>query len=338
MTAPSAARQASYALVSTVLALALCEGGVRIADGGALPQLDCYEQHGERPFTLGSCARTLLRPGGGTWTLTTDAQGRRPTAGHAKGSPWLVLGDSQVLGMYLDDPDTLAARLDDAGVPVLAQGTPAHGVEDAVAALDLAALPPLAGVLVVVNGANDWAEAGHPVGERCRVVHGWLVPAPRADTLPARFFATPLTASHLLTWAVSLGARDPSVDPGEQRWAESPYAMAPSARTAAATRIASAIAGLAAAHPELRVRSLVLPVDFATSAARASEVLPAARQATHPWTDPTPWREVAALLAPVPVLDASPVLGDAQDFQDGDFHLSPTGAANVAAALQDGLR
>lgn len=338
MTAPSAAQQASYALLASALALVLCEGLVRSADGGAMPQLDCYEQRGERPVALGSCTRTLLRPGGGTWTLTTDALGRRPSAGHATGSPWLLLGDSQVLGMYLDDGDTLAARLDDAGVPVVAQGTPAHGVEDAVAGVEWGALPTLAGVVVVVTGANDWAEAGHPVAERCRVVDGWLVSAARADTWPARFFATPLTASHLLTWAVALGARDRSVDPTEQRWAESPFGMPPAERKAAAARIARAVAGLADAHPGLDVRTVLVPADFATSEARAAAVLSGARLSARPWVDRAPLVELTTLLAPLPVLDAGPLLNDPQDFQDGDFHLSAAGAAKVAAALNHWLR
>ena len=92
-----AGRSFGYAAGSTLLTLALSEGIVRVADNGALPQLDCYVATSPIGLAPG-CARTLGRPSGGVWTLEIDDEGRRVIPHVASGLPWLILGDSQVLG------------------------------------------------------------------------------------------------------------------------------------------------------------------------------------------------------------------------------------------------
>lgn len=348
MSQPTAARGAVYAIVSTVLSLGVAEGVVRWADHGALPQIDCYEPlpavssgGSTAPATIRlqpGCHRTLGRPDGGAWTLDVDVDGvRAPVAGPPSPRPWLVVGDSQVLGMNVDVADTAVARLTAAGVPARGVGVPGHGVEDALGFAERLLRRDERGVIVVVNGANDWTEVGLPVTGRYAVAGGWLVPPDRRDTVAGRFFASPLSASHLLTYGVVLAAHDWSQDPAEKRWTDSPWGLPPAARATASARIGAAIAAFHAAHPALDLRVVLLPVDFSTSEARAGVVLAAPHLADAPWRDPSPWAALAAALPPVPYLDLGPLLEQSADFLDGDYHLSPQGHGKMAVAVADWL-
>ena len=73
-----------FAVGSTLLALVLSEGVVRVADGGALPTLGLFATAEDGAITLraGASAR-LTRPDGTVYTIITDADGVRaePAAG-----------------------------------------------------------------------------------------------------------------------------------------------------------------------------------------------------------------------------------------------------------------
>jgi hypothetical protein len=240
--------------------------------------------------------------------------------------------------MNVDFADTWVARLQAQGWAIVSAGVPGHGVDDALAHADalLDVLHPR-GVVAVINAANDWAEADTPLPRRCTVVDGWLLRPSDTNRLVGRFFATPLAASHLLSYAVTLLGRDHGDDPARRRFADSPWgqhARDPASTSREAAAIAGAVARFSVAHPGLPLYLLLLPVDFETSEARARAVLPAALlDATAPWREPGYWDELRAELPVVPVVDLHAALADPTDFLDADYHLSPAGHAVFAERL-----
>lgn len=339
MTRAEATRQLAYAVVSTGAALAAAETIVRWSDGGTLPQIDCYEHvlaSAERRETIlfrPNCARDLSDAHGGRWTLRVADDRLRALPLPPPEHPWLIVGDSQVLGMGVDAAEIAVTRLGRAGVSVRGVGVPGHGVEDALGFAETLLTPDSRGVILVVNGANDWVEAGRPVAQRFAVRGGWLVDPARADGLAGRFFASRLPWSHFLTYLVVLTAHDWRVDPAEKRWRDSPWGLEGKEREHAAHIIAGAIQTFAAAHPTLPVRVTLLPVDFSTSEARAKAVLSADHLRTMPWTDASPWQELREALGEVPYLDLGPTLADSADFLRDDYHLSVEGHEKMAHAI-----
>ncbi|MDP2310697.1 MAG: hypothetical protein Q8P18_32065 [Pseudomonadota bacterium] len=339
---PSVATQLLYAALSTGVAIGVSEGVVRVADQGALPQLDCYADTpaagaaGATILLVPGCARVLILPNGGVWTAETDGDGLRRLPDGPPGAPWLVVGDSHVFGMNAEGGETFVAGLRAAGVPARPVGVAGHGVADA---LDHARRlrDGARGVLVLVNGANDWAEEGLPVRERYRVEGGWLLSPDAAARFPGRFFASPLARSHLLTYSMVLGAHDWGEDIAEGRWRSSPWGLAPDERAAATASIARDIRAFALENPDIPTRVAILPVDFALTEARARAVLPTARLDAAPWAVPGPWSDLRAALADVPTLELTPFFRDPTDFLEGDFHLSRAGHAKMTRALLEWL-
>ncbi len=348
-------RQFLYMLLSTLFTLAVAEATVRWADGGALPQLDCYRTEAGRLALDPGCARRLPSAGGGTWELRIGADGLREVPGRpapgASSPAWLLAGDSQVLGMGVADGATTAAAAARLGLWVAPVGVPGHGLEEALAQAEarLEAEPAsVAGVLAVVNAANDWSEAGRPALERYAVLGGWLISRQNSATVWGRFFATPLARSHFLVQAVSLAGRDWSEEPQARRLAESPWGMPPQidatatgGRREAARLLSLALHSFAARHPEVPLRAVLLPVDFSTSGARARAVLRAdliGGLALPPWQDAAPWTELLGMIPDVQVIDLRDDLTEPSHFLDGDYHLSAAGHTVVAACLARNLQ
>ena len=98
------------------------------------------------------------------------------------GDDVLVVGDSQVFGLGVEEDETFAARL--AGAihrPVMNGGVPTYGPDEykAVIAEQLAARHPRT-VVLAINLVNDLFEAQHPNRDRHVVWDGWAVRKERA--------------------------------------------------------------------------------------------------------------------------------------------------------------
>lgn len=327
---PAAARL-GLAAFGLTLALGLGEVGTRGVTGGALPQLVGYTYADDGRIVLAEgIDAQVRRPDGGVWRARTGPHGMRargpesaPVPGAGGGT--LVVGDSQVFGSGVADDETFAARLGAHNA-----GVPGYGLIDALAQAEalVAALRPRT-VLVVVDQANDWDDGAGRLDARYAVRGGWLLTRATAESSLGALWATPLGRSHLhYLVQVRLGAGT-----GEQGAAR-PAFLAPD--PALTDAFAAHIRAFAAAHPDLRTVAVWLPVDAATSSARAPRSPFPLGDAT-PWAD-TPLRDaLAAALSEVPLLDLLDALRDPAAFLDRDFHLSPAGHAAVAEAIARGL-
>lgn len=321
--------KASLMLGSAVVGLAAAELIVRAGSGGALPHLRLFVQHADE-ITLqpGACA-DVRHATGRTFTVCADAAGARtPTA--APGA-WLAVGDSQVLGMGVAGDQTFSARNGWTN-----GGVPGHGIADALgtAARRLEAAPP-AGVVVVINQANDWEEALVPAGQRYRVAGGLLLRAGSATGWGAAFWESPLSRLQLLGY-VALLASAPRVaaDADAPGWMADPAGQAGTSRA-----LAGAIAAFSQRHPDLPVVAAFLPVDVAVSAARVPSS-PFGRYADGvspaPWEDRTVRDQLQSALAGTGVrfVDlGAPLAATPGAFLEADYHLSAAGHAAVASAL-----
>lgn len=325
--APSAPRVLAVYVGVIVMALGLAEWLVRWATHNTLPTLDCYEQVGVGYGSvrlLPHCERWQHAPDGRRWHTALDAQGVRITDPAPTGPTWLIVGDSQAFGLHLDTQDSLASRLTALGMPSRTLAAPAWGVEDALAgaATWVRQQPDTLGVMLVVNGANDWAEVGQPVDERYAVIGGWLINQHSATGWAAAVLRTPLGRSHLVLRTLAL-AGAPASDP----WALSPFS-----HPGGTARIAQAIATFDRDLPGL-LRVLIVPVDFGLTPERALLRLSSGDVARRPWEHQQVWGELATALAPVPTFNSATVLTEPSHFLPNDLHLSATGVAALAEGL-----
>jgi hypothetical protein len=159
---------------------------------GAFPHVNFYVADPELGVRLapGAAMRFKLRDNPVT-TIHVNDRGYRGGAWPAPGGDEIiVVGDSQVFGLGVEDDQTAAARLAELrGAPVLNAGVPTYGPREymAVAAELLAERRPRA-VIVVLNFVNDPFEIERPNRERHAVWDGWAV---RSETAPAETFEFP---------------------------------------------------------------------------------------------------------------------------------------------------
>src|SRR5690606_22323976 len=114
----------------------------------------------------------------------------------------LIVGDSQVFGLGVDDDQTFAAGLaEHTGRPVLNAGVPTYGPLEYLAVTEeiLEQRSPDT-VVYVINFLNDPFELDRPNGDRHAVWDGWAV---RSETAPDRVRRFPgrrwlLSRSHLV--------------------------------------------------------------------------------------------------------------------------------------------
>lgn len=303
--------------LSTLLAFLAAEVGVRALDGNALPNLAIFEVEGGTIQLRGNACQDLRRPDGRVYAVCTDADGARaPSDGG-----WLIVGDSQVLGLGVGGEETFAAQLGAAGY-----GVPGYGVVDTVAAAArLVRARPPAGVILVLNQANDWDEGERRIHERYAVRGGWLLGVKTADDLGARFWSSPLSSSHLCFQVFQRLHPSPAAEPV--------VGLGPAAAVHARTAAFGAhIAAFAHAHPQLRTLAAFLPADAATSEARAA-VSPLPWDG-RPWADTALRDDLRDTLEDVPLVDLVEPLRAPENFLQGDFHLSEAGHRRVAEALR----
>lgn len=197
-------KRSFQALGGTLLGLLLAEGLFYVVDGGAFPHVNMYVADA----TLGArlapgASQRIAFAGNPATSLRVNAQGYR---GADWGAPVdgevVVLGDSQVFGLGVEEDETASARLAATlGRPVRNAGVPTYGPPEYLAVLDelLAARKPTT-VVLVVNFANDLFEIDTPNAERHAVWDGWAV---RRETAPAEVTAFPgrrwlMSRSHLV--------------------------------------------------------------------------------------------------------------------------------------------
>jgi hypothetical protein len=186
------ARGVLGALVKIALGLvagaAIAEAAFDHRDRGAFQHLNVYRPDAELGVRLQPGATERLAAGKNPLhSVRINAQGYRGADWPAPGDDEiLVLGDSQVFGLGVEEGETASAVLGSLvpGATVLNAGVPTYGPPEyaRVAAEVLGQRHPKA-IVVVVNLANDLFEAGHPNRERHAVWDGWAV---RAASKPAQ--------------------------------------------------------------------------------------------------------------------------------------------------------
>lgn len=177
---------AAQIVVGLGLGLVATEYAFSARDDGAFPHVNFYVPDPERGVRLepGASMRFQLRPN----PLTTIHVNRR---GH-RGDDWpapsgdeiIVVGDSQVFGLGVEDDETFSAVLASIGDrPILNAGVPTYGpMEYLATARALLAERRAKTVVVVLNFVNDPFEIDRPNRERHAVWDGWAV---RSETAPA---------------------------------------------------------------------------------------------------------------------------------------------------------
>lgn len=178
--------------VGLALGLGLAEAAFRWVDGGALPHLDVYLPDAEAGVRLEPGATARVRVADNPVTEV------RINSGGFRGADWpapeagevVVVGDSQVFGLGVEETETFSARLSALrGVPVRNAGVPTWGppeFEGLVGRLLEERRP--AAVVYVVNLANDLFEVERPNSLRHTAWDGWAV---RLETAPEQVRAHP---------------------------------------------------------------------------------------------------------------------------------------------------
>ncbi len=192
--------------VGLSLGLALAEGGFWLRDDGAFPHVNFYIADPDLGARLEPGASMRFRLGDNpTTTIHVNAQGfRGDDWGPPEPEQILVLGDSQVFGLGVEDGETFSARLAElTGRPVLNAGVPTYGPDEYLALAEtlLEERSPKT-VVYVLNFVNDPFELGRPNTERHVVWDGWAVRRETASDL-SRVRAFPgrrwlMSQSHLV--------------------------------------------------------------------------------------------------------------------------------------------
>ena len=322
--------------ISTLVTFALAEGLVRLADGNATPMIRLFQQDSDGSIQLQPDGEVhIISPRGEPWTLTTGTAGYRHSAVPIPPQAWFAVGDSQVMGNGVNDDVPFAAQIEIDGHAMHNAGVPGYGVADALwLATRHVDKHPADGVVVVLNQMNDWDEAEAPVGDRYTVRAGWLLDTEDAAGPRGTFLASPLSSSHLFFLVGHLLLRDwDPAPPQTPAWMNDP-----ASQRATTLRFAHAVKDFALKHPDTRVLPVYLPADLYASSERLGESpLTPHRDSLSvaPWEDNRLRDQVMFAFADLDILDLTPVLkGRADAFLNGDYHLSETGHAMVAAAIE----
>jgi hypothetical protein len=172
-------------LVGIALGVGVAEAAFTYRDGGAFPHLNVYVADPELGVRLRPGATETVAFGGNPAShVRISRDGFRGDELPPPGTDdVLVVGDSQVFGLGVEEDEAFSARLGAAlRRPVINAGVPTYGPAEyrAVIAEQLARRHPRT-VVLTINLANDLFEAGHPNKERHAVWDGWAV---RRETAP----------------------------------------------------------------------------------------------------------------------------------------------------------
>ena len=177
-------RRALEALCGLALGLGLAEAAFRYRDRGAFPHLNVYAPDAQLGVRLEPLAsERVALPGNPVTLVRINALGRRGELSAPVPGEIVVVGDSQVFGLGVEEGETASAELGRLlGVPVVNAGVPTYGPLEYNLMVErlLAERRPRA-IVYVVNFSNDLFEARHPNTERHAVWDGWAV---RKETAP----------------------------------------------------------------------------------------------------------------------------------------------------------
>ncbi|MGV3624846.1 MAG: hypothetical protein ACO1OB_28760 [Archangium sp.] len=192
-------------LLGLIIGLVIAEIAFTIRDDGAFPHLNLYVADADLGVKLEPNASLKLRVAGTNpvTTVRTNSLGFRgnqwldPTPGEV-----LVVGDSQVFGLGVEETETFSARLSEfLKVPVLNAGVPTYGPREYTAVVEnvLRTRKP-ATVIYVMNLSNDLFEVDRPNNGRHVVWDGWAVRTETApkDVVNFPFRHTLMNRSHLV--------------------------------------------------------------------------------------------------------------------------------------------
>jgi hypothetical protein len=175
-----------------LVGLGAAEAIFRSRDHGAFPHLNLYAPDPELGVRLRPGESMKLAFAGNPLTgVRINAAGLRGAdPGPPGGDEVLVLGDSQVFGLGVEENETASARLEAmlGGARVINAGVPTYGPPEyeKLLARQLQERKPKR-VVYVVNMANDLFEAERPNRERHTVWDGWAVRKETAPTTLASF-------------------------------------------------------------------------------------------------------------------------------------------------------
>jgi hypothetical protein len=173
-------------VLGLIVGAAVAEAAFHYRDDGAFPHLNVYEPDPELALRLrpGTSQRLAVARGNPVTSVRVNAQGFRGADLPApRGGEIVVVGDSQVFGLGVEEDETASAQLAAiTGKPVLNAGVPTYGPLEygAVAKRLLETYEP-ATIVYVVNFVNDLFEASRPNRERHAEWDGWAV---RKETAP----------------------------------------------------------------------------------------------------------------------------------------------------------
>lgn len=184
--------RAAQAVLGVVVGLALAEGAFCWKQHGAFPHLNVYAPDAARGVRLRPGAKQKVEFGGNPITeVRINAAGfRGPELPRAQPDDVMVVGDSQVFGLGVQENETFSAELaKKLNKTVINAGIPTYGPLEFQGLLEeqLPKRKPRT-VIYVVNMANDLFEANRPNVQRHVVWDGWAV---RAETAPPKVAGFP---------------------------------------------------------------------------------------------------------------------------------------------------
>jgi hypothetical protein len=197
-------KRALQVLGGTLLGLVLAEGMFRVVDEGAFAHVNFYVPDADLGVRLEPGASERISFGGNpVTTALVNAEGYRGADwGPAQDGEVIVVGDSQVFGLGVEEDETASAVLaTKLGRPVRNAGVPTYGPTEYLAVIDeLLAARKARTVVLVLNFSNDLFEKDVPNTKRHAVWDGWAV---RLETAPAEVTDFPgrkwlMSESHLV--------------------------------------------------------------------------------------------------------------------------------------------
>lgn len=175
------------------LGLVIAEGAFWVRDKGAFPHLNIYVEDADRGVRLRPGATERIRFSNNPVTsVRINEDGYRGAAWPAPAAEEIiVVGDSQVFGLGVEESETFSAVLQTAlggGAVVRNLGVPTYGPREYNAVVDESLGKRAAKTVVyVVNLANDLFEATRPNRDRHAVWDGWAVRKETAPSAVAKF-------------------------------------------------------------------------------------------------------------------------------------------------------
>lgn len=179
-------------LLGVLSGLVVTELVFRARDDAAYPHLNCYDADEALGVVLEPGCETRVRVATNrpTDVHVSSAGTRGPELGAPADDEILVVGDSQVFGLGVEDDETFAAVLGrETQHPVINGGVPTYGpLEYTALAQRFLESRHVHTVVWVVNAANDFFEHSRPDRERHAVWDHWAV---RAETMPSAILPFP---------------------------------------------------------------------------------------------------------------------------------------------------